>query len=820
MQAVGAPAVRQEAAVHAEAAERESAAQYAAAQAMLDMTPPGASPTPPLLAGAWEASCEEAPHADDGFDANGFVDVTATAAHGALPRSQTTHNDDARERSAFAAELGGYTMSQNGTRASALAGPLGGGAPPSWPPSPSPSSALPLAQMPASSRALSRPSAAPSAAAASALTSPLVAMTGPFQPPPRRRASTPTSCGRPAASSSTAARPPVPSAPLGAAAAGGNKNKTPPARRAKPPPAKRIKQLTLSSISKAVTAASMRSARTAAEILVSPECTAGSSGTVVERAGATAKAATAVKKASAAMAQMLIDSLEPLCVEVVESAQQMERMRADLSRLAQKVDTQGVGHERTAKAVIDLRDSKKTESPRGASSTVGCTKTAFDDKAATEADLVALAAKNNREVEVVRNDVRHVLQTLAVTTETSTLVLADSGRYKATLHSTIARLRNISADEAAEWAAGGQLLPTRIVNIKNGTKTKVKNLSVPLSATAGYLVADLKKWSLAAYFEVLGVDWPSDLAKGFAELWLEDDEFLTSEKGQAAIIAGAKALFRRGGAASRIVKSRGAGGGEHVTMTVGHYMLIGSFVRHELMVAAGLRSRQRHGKSEGAFKHWVVEVNPVKDWLPKDAAVANGMSLVDGASSRDFFYQIAGTLPPANTPDVPGSQAAASTSAGSGSSSGSQATTADAAGRLVAGAPGCGSTSNAGGGSVATRAPSPAAASTTRRCDFPAAAARGTDGGDGDSGGDDDAFGDADLFPAATAGAQKRVGSPAAHTHNRRNTLPGLGGDEDEDMGEGAGGGEVSEEEEEDGDDEYGEDDDGRQLLGAKYRCE
>ena len=362
----------------------------------------------------------------------------------------------------------------------------------------------------------------------------------------------------------------MPSAAPGTAAAGGNKNKTPLTRRAKPPPAKRIKMLTLSSISKAVTSASMRSAKTAAEILLSPEYTTGSSGTAAGRVGDAAKAAAAVKKASAAMAQMLIDSLEPLCVEVIECAQQMERMRADLSRLAQKVDTQGVGHERTAKAVIDLRDSRKTESPRGAGSTEGSNKTAADIKAASEGDLVALAAKNNREVEVVRNEVRQVLETLAVMTETSNLVLADSGRYKATLHSTIARLRNISAEEAAEWAAGGQLLPTRIVNDKNGTKTKVKNLSVPLGATAGYLVADLKKWTLAAYFEALGVDWPSELAKDFAEMWLEDDEFLTSEKGQAAIIAAAKALFRRGGAASRIVKSRGAGGGEHVSMTVGH----------------------------------------------------------------------------------------------------------------------------------------------------------------------------------------------------------------------------------------------------------
>jgi len=581
-----------------------------------------------------------------------------------------------------------------------------------------------------------------------------------------------------------------------------------------------LKVLTLSTILKAVTAASLRSAKTAAEILVSSESMAGRSDTAMDSAGAAANASPVVKQASAAMAQMLIDSLEPLCVEVIEAAQQMERMQADLSRLAQKVDTQGVGHERTAKAIIDLRDSKKTESTRMAGTNDGSTKTALDIKTATDAELVAVAAKNNREVEVVRNEVRRILETLAFNTDTSNLVLADAGRYKVTLHSTIARLRNVSAEEAAEWAAGGQLLPTRIVNEKNGTKTKVKSLSVPLGATAGYLVADLKKWTLAAYFEVLQINWPSELDKGFAETWLEDDEFLTSDKGQAAIIAAAKALFRRGGATSRIIKSRGAGGGEHVSMTVGHYMLIGSFVRHELMVAAGLRSRQRHGKSEGAFKHWVVEVNPVEDWLRKDAAVANGMSLVDGAASRDFFYKIAANLPPADTPDIPGTQAAPSTSAGSSSGSGSRSTIAGEAGASGGGAPGYGSSSNVARGSFVWSAPSPSAVNTSRHRDSAPSEGRGPDGHDGDSGVVGDGFSDADLIPTATADTQHRMGPTGAHNLDGRNTLPGLDGGEVGDMGEGAGDEEMDDEDEEDRDDEYGDGDDGRNVPGAATRWE
>jgi len=538
----------------------------------------------------------------------------------------------------------------------------------------------------------------------------------------------------------------------------------------------------------------------------------------MDSAGAAANASPVVKKASAAMAQMLIDSLEPLCVEVIEAAQQMERMQADLSRLPQKVDIQGVGHERTAKAFIDFRDSKKTASTSMADTNDGSNKTALEIKTATDAELVAVAAKNNREVKVVRKEVRRILETLAFNTNMSNLVLADAGRYKVTLHSTIARLRNVSAVEAAEWAAGGQLLPTRIVKEENGTKTK--DVSVPLGATAGYLVADLKKWTLAAYFEVLEVEWPSELDKGFAETWLEDDEFLTSDKGQAAIIAAVKALFRRGGAAPRIIKSRGTGGRKHVSMTVGHYMLIGSFVRHELMVAAGLHSRQRHGKSEGVFKHWVVEVNPVEDCLRKDTVVANGMSLVDGAASRDFFYKISANLPPADTPNIPGTQAAASTSAGSSSGSGSRSTTAGEAGASGGGAPGYGSRSNAARVSIAWSAPSLSAVNTSRHRDFPPSEGRGPDGHDGDSGVVGKGFSDADLFPTATADTQNRMVPTAAHNLDGRNTLPALDEGEVGDMGDGAGDEEIVDEDEEDRDDEYGDGDDGSDIPGAATHYE
>jgi len=215
------------------------------------------------------------------------------------------------------------------------------------------------------------------------------------------------------------------------------------------------------------------------------------------------------------------------------------------------------------------------------------------------------------------------------------------------------------------------LLPTRIFKHKNGTKNKVKKLSVPLGATSGSLVEDLQKWTLVEYSEVLRFDWQSELAKDSEEMCLQEDELSASEKGQAALISAAINVLRRGGAASGMVKSRGARCGEHVMMPVGHSMLTGSFVRDVLIVAGGLHFRQRHGKSEGAFEHSVIDVNPVKDCMRNDAAVTDGMSLVDGASSREFCGQITATFPPADTPDIAGIQAAALKRSGSRYSSGS-----------------------------------------------------------------------------------------------------------------------------------------------------
>jgi len=113
----------------------------------------------------------------------------------------------------------------------------------------------------------------------------------------------------------------------------------------------------------------------------------------------------------------------------------------------------------------------------------------------------------------------------------------------------------------------------------------------------------------------------------------------------------ARAFFESIGAHCRIVKQQGPGGGEYVVLTVGYYLLISSMARHELMVYARRRKRKQNGNAS-SFRRWVVEASPLREWLPTDARVANGMCFIDAAASRDYFDDVAAGMPAADPADI------------------------------------------------------------------------------------------------------------------------------------------------------------------------
>jgi len=106
--------------------------------------------------------------------------------------------------------------------------------------------------------------------------------------------------------------------------------------------------------------------------------------------------------------KMVLEALHPVVVEVVESAEDVERLRADHSRLSKKAEVEGVSHEMTAKAVVQLRDQApegvKTEAVDKPSIAIDPNEPPIDVEALAEAN------KNYREMAIVRTELRKVLE--------------------------------------------------------------------------------------------------------------------------------------------------------------------------------------------------------------------------------------------------------------------------------------------------------------------------------------------------------------------------------------------------------------------------
>ncbi|OSX81482.1 hypothetical protein BU14_0014s0034 [Porphyra umbilicalis] len=380
--------------------------------------------------------------------------------------------------------------------------------------------------------------------------------------------------------------------------------------------AKKLKTLTLATFTKAVHDA----ARPA--MALASRHRAGAGGASSE--GSATPSPTDV---DAALVQAVMDGLRPVLLEVVETAKSVEHLRGDLSRLAKKVEVQGVGHETTARAVVQLRDGPppevKDEMP------VKPVFVADGDEEPIDVERLALADTNYRDMAGVRTEVRKTLEAQTAHTTTSLTVLHGPDRMTEVMSEVVERLHKCNAAEANTYLCHPIVFPVR----NKPTKTQMVRVQKRINGHVSHMLTDFRKWALPPFWEVLQIDG-DDIQLEEATTWLEKDEFILSEKGQKAVAAAAKGFFRRAGAHNRTVKGTGLGGVEHVTMTVGHFMLFGSFARHELMVAAGLRPRHRAGSADGTYKWWCEEAVLVRSVMPPDSRVFNGISIVDAKDPR------------------------------------------------------------------------------------------------------------------------------------------------------------------------------------------
>jgi len=100
-------------------------------------------------------------------------------------------------------------------------------------------------------------------------------------------------------------------------------------------PSKKTKDFNVATATKVVTAAAMLAAR--AKLPVADTAAVGRAAQSGKKPP-TAKS-TPLTAADAALVKAVMDGMQPLCVELADAAQERQRLRDDLSRLAQKVDT-------------------------------------------------------------------------------------------------------------------------------------------------------------------------------------------------------------------------------------------------------------------------------------------------------------------------------------------------------------------------------------------------------------------------------------------------------------------------------------------------
>jgi len=306
-------------------------------------------------------------------------------------------------------------------------------------------------------------------------------------------------------------------------------------------------------------------------------------------------------------------------VALKESTVQIEHLKTSTKRLAESVDAQGQGNERTAMTVASMRaeikdgaersrsntDKKKDGGARGAKSDCGGRVTdvkPFDKREAAKAVAMELALDKEAKASQLRRPVRPAVKHLFATTVVSRDVLMDPDTAAAVINAEAVKEFAILADEAHSYLMNHIYFPS---SSKRAAPVLKRPLTV-ISSTVPHTVAQFREYVLKPYFKVLGFSYnPLPVAK--ANKWYKQDRFLTSCKGEKADVAAAKSVFTKIGGRARIVKNKDAGGRSHVDMVVGHHALIGAFVKNEFEIALGKRQRGRNGNGSGSYMHWVAE---------------------------------------------------------------------------------------------------------------------------------------------------------------------------------------------------------------------
>ncbi|OSX75170.1 hypothetical protein BU14_0251s0010 [Porphyra umbilicalis] len=342
---------------------------------------------------------------------------------------------------------------------------------------------------------------------------------------------------------------------------------------------------------------------------------AGSAGAIVSSAP-TPEATAAWSLVKGEVAKFVRDGNEALWAALKQSKEQIEHLQADANRLEARVDSQGQGNERTAMAVGFVRVAVKNGiAAAGAHKDGGSSSGTKDSNAlvkdekpvinrdAAKAAAIALAPDNEVKAAQLRRPIRAAVKNLVATADMKRNVLMDSATCTVMINEEAIKAFGMTPTATHSYLMDFIYFPSAV---KEAPPT-LKRPHTVIEATISHAVAKLNEFVLKPYFKVLGLSY-NPMPPNKANKWYKDESFLTSYKGDEALVAAAKNLFVKIGGSFRIVKVTGAGSCCHVDMTVGHYSLIGSFVRNEFQIALGRRQRRRKGNGSSTYFHWVDEI--------------------------------------------------------------------------------------------------------------------------------------------------------------------------------------------------------------------
>jgi len=381
----------------------------------------------------------------------------------------------------------------------------------------------------------------------------------------------------------------------------------------------------------------------------------GSSGT--ESVAEKTEEEAAWKLVSGQVAQAVRKSNKELWAALRKCTAQVEHLRDNTNRLEARVDGQGQCNERTAMAVASLRlvvqkeggmSGSGKEGHHGGSTKDGLTRggKGGDGRGSSEGDRSSgadikpvikaedsnalaktLAPKNDMEAASLRRPIRTAVKHMVATATNSRHVLMDSEMAITAIHEQVMKTFKMDAEAANSYLMNHIYFSSSTVGAEPNKK---RPMSV-INTTVPHCVAQVREFIVKPFFQVLGFPYnPMPVSK--AKKWSANDCFITSEKGEKALVAAAKSLFLKVGGGDRIVKRKTAGSRGYIEMVVGHHALIASFARNEFQIALGMRSRRRGGNDTGAYMHWVDEFDASIKHLSKnhkDNKVHGGYRITD-----------------------------------------------------------------------------------------------------------------------------------------------------------------------------------------------